>query len=282
MPEATGTALSTQQALPLSGGPLANCTYSAEYWERYPNRWLTSNLVIGRINLDKEEALKLLRVNQADENIRLSQQFIAAVLNLLSGADENGLENTLEQAANWLDEHPPQGGDLLDRERRQASELALQLTAFNLGETGPGRCADEPVFATSTPTSSPTATPRPTARPSQVRTATASPQAGEEDEEEEQLEPTPPASAVPTDEPPPATSQPATAQPTEETPPPSQPTARPTAAPTTAPTLQPTAPIPPPDTPPPDPPEPTPTFPLVPPPLSPLIPPLPTLAPGLP
>lgn len=240
----------TQEILPAQGKALADCTYSAAFWVHYPDRWLTGNIVLGRLTLDQAKALELLQAEPEDERIRLTQQFIAVVLNTLSGADGSAVEEIVAQSAGWLDAHP---GDtrLLPGERRQAAEYARQLEAFNLGETGPERCSDEPVLSTPTLTPLPTSTPQPTAPPRTARTVTATPKERSEEETKE-----PAATAAPS----PASSLT-----------PQQPTQAPSSTRTPA---EPSATFPPPASPP----EPTPTSPLSPPDFFPL----PTLLPGLP
>lgn len=227
-----------------------DCTYSAGFWEQYPERWLTGNIVLGRLTLDQAKALELLRAEPEDERIRLTQQFIAVVLNMLSGVDGSAVEEIIAQSAGWLDAHP---GDtrLLPGERRQAAEYARQLEAFNLGENGPGRCSDEPVLVTPTLTPLPTSTLQPTAPPRTAKTATATPKDRSEEETKE-----PASTAAPS----PAST---------ETP--QQPTQAPSS---TRPPAEPSVAVPPPT----NPPDPTPTSPLPPPDLVPL----PTLLPGLP
>ena len=151
-----------QAAVIVSRTPGRNCTYTSDYWRDHPQTWMADNVVIGQYSFTKEEALSILNVNLSNQALLLQKQFLAAVLNILRGADPATVEKTLEEASSWIDAHPPQI-DLPETEQSKGASLARMLENFNTGVMGPGLCPDQP--ATPTPTLTPTPLPTATATP---------------------------------------------------------------------------------------------------------------------
>jgi hypothetical protein len=216
-----------------------NCTYTTTYWRDNPQAWLIENVVIGNNSFTKVEAIAILEVEAQDEESALYQQFFAALLNTLKGAESNEIESTLIEASEWINGHPA-GVAISEADRQQALLFAQTLLEYNIGGLGPGHCADEPVTPTPTPTATATATLTPTVTPIRtLRTPT----------------------EIPRDRKPTATEAGQTEQPTEEptgqpqptnTPEP-QPTNTPRPIPTQAPTEAPPTEPPPTEAPPPTP-----------------------------
>jgi hypothetical protein len=176
---------------------LVNCTYTITYWRINPQSWLIENVVIGNNSFTKAEAIAILEADAQDEKTALLQQFFAALLNTLKGADSKEIESTLIQASDWINAHTA-GAEISDADREQALLLAQTLLVYNIGGLGPGHCPDEPVTPTPTATATPTATLTPTATP--IRTLT-SPTAVPEDRKPTSTEPGPGPTEAPTNPP---------------------------------------------------------------------------------
>ena len=212
----------------LASNSTVNCTYTTTYWRLNPRAWLIENVVIGNNSFTKAEAIEILETSAQDEKTALLQQFFAALLNTLKGADSSDIEPILLNASDWINGHS-NGVAISATDREQATLFTQTLFEYNIGGLGPGHCSDEPVTPTPTSTSTSTATLTPTVTPIRtLRTPTDIPT---------ERKPTAPRPTdAPTDQP---TDQP---QPTN-TPKP-QPTNTPRPTPTRAPTEQPPSPTP--------------------------------------
>jgi hypothetical protein len=169
--EVTAT-ISTNQAGAPSQVPTnspVNCTYTITHWQNNPQAWLIENVVIGNNSFTKAEAIAILEAEAQNEKTALLQQFFAALLNTLKGADSKDIESTLIQASDWINSHTA-GLEISEADREQALLLAQNLLVYNIGGLGPGHCPDEPVTPTPTATATPTATQTPTVTP--IRTLT--------------------------------------------------------------------------------------------------------------
>jgi len=71
----------------LASNSTVNCTYTTTYWRLNPRAWLIENVVIGNNSFTKAEAIEILETSAQDEKTALLQQFFAALLNTLKGAD---------------------------------------------------------------------------------------------------------------------------------------------------------------------------------------------------
>jgi len=205
-----------------------NCTYTMHYWRSNPDSWMIENIVIGDLAYTKAEAIVILEIVDPDPTTRLIQQFFAALLNSLKGADSSAIERTMVLASDWLTRHPP-GVNLSQEEQLEAESLADELVAYNSGDTGPGHCADEPFTPTPVASATPTVTITPTSPPvstsgSSIPTNTPTKSSGGGNKPK-------PTQPPPTDPPP---------QPTDPPPPTTAPTPKPTKEPPTpAPTAEP-------------------------------------------
>jgi len=204
-----------------------NCTYTTTYWQINPQAWLIENVVIGNDSFTKGEAIAILESDAQDEKTALLQQFFAALLNTLKGADSREIEPFLLEASDWINSHAT-GANVSASDRQQAFLFTQTLFEYNIGGLGPGHCPDEPV--TPTPTLSPTPTFTVTATATPIRTqrfATVTPTAHSKPDR------TKPAPTEPPTEPPPPTNTPKP-----------EPTNTPRPTPTRAPTEQPPSPTP--------------------------------------
>jgi hypothetical protein len=141
---------------------LPTCTYSHYYWGQNPDRWLTDNFVIGEQVLNKDQVLELLALETPIIREALLQQLLAVFLNSLAGVDAREVEVDVLLATRWLATYSNRLG-LTAAETNEGLLLVENLSAFNLGETGPGNCADEPPTPTPLPETEKTAAPTPTA-----------------------------------------------------------------------------------------------------------------------
>ena len=261
-PTAYSTASPTSEIILTSNrnsDELLNCTYTIDFWRSHPERWVTENIIIGRLSLTKQEALKALLEPGDDPGIQILQEFIATALNIIHGAEPLSINEDMAAARQWLSDHPP-GRLLNEEEKAQAESLAIPLRTFNTGGTGPGLCPDQPRTPTLSPTivpptSTATNTPPPTATfffaPPPAATNTPKPR-HQQPPPPQPTQPPPPTNTAP---PPPTSTAPPPPPPTNTAPPPPPPTEVP-------PPTQPPPPPPPTPTnapPPTDVPEPTPT-----------------------
>jgi hypothetical protein len=218
-----------------SSTAIYNCTYTIHFWQSNPDIWMIENIVIGDLSFTKADAIAILEVVDPDPATGLIQQFFAALLNSLKGADSSTINRTMELASDWLTRHPP-GVNLNQAERQEAESLAAELEAYNTGEIGPGHCADEPFTPTPIATLTPTITITPTRRPiSTGAPSAASPTPTKDKDNGDKPKPTKP----PATQPPPQPTDPPP-QPTDPPPQPTDPPPEPTKEPPTpAPTAEP-------------------------------------------
>jgi hypothetical protein len=241
-PTASPTVTSTRTPLPTQTGsvdeniPSAtarhNCTYTLHYWKTNPDSWMIENIVIGNLSFTTAEAIVILDIEYPNPTTHLAQQFFAALLNTLKGADPAEIDQTMVEVGDWLTIRPP-GIDLTDAEILEVEAMTDVLEAHNTGITGPGHCADEPFTPTLEASPTATATSTSTAAPvSTVRPRTPTPTKDQGDKPK----PTkPPATSPPTQSPPTNTPKP---QPTN-TPKPQPTNTTAWTTPTLAPTLTP-------------------------------------------
>ena len=128
-----------------TGDPALNCTYSQGYWKNHPGAWPVLNLTLGTVNYTQAELLSILNENAGGNGlISLAHQLIAAKLNILNGADGSFINSTIAAADAQIGSLvvPPVGAGFLAPGATSANAHALE--DWNLGETGPGHCAETP------------------------------------------------------------------------------------------------------------------------------------------
>jgi hypothetical protein len=87
---------------------------------------MTDNIVIGQYTFTKDDALQILRTETGDLATGLQKQFLAAILNILKGADPSEVEPSLNEASQWIDGHPPQV-DMPAAEQSRGQKLAQAI-----------------------------------------------------------------------------------------------------------------------------------------------------------
>ena len=134
-----------------------SCTLTQGFWKTHPEAWPVDTLTIGGVIYTKEEALAILSTppKRGDATYILAHQLIAAMLNVLAGADDSAVAATIADADIWLAAHPL-GSDPEGADREVGIALAEVLDQYNNGLIGPGHCLDGPQTPTPTPTPSPT------------------------------------------------------------------------------------------------------------------------------
>ena len=121
----------------------SNCTHSIGYWKEHPESWPVDGITIGGITYPKEEALLLFDTpSKGDATYILAYQLIAAKLNILNGAEPGFLDQTIQDADEWLVVNPV-GSKPKNPTRKVGLALAEVLEMYNTGEIGPGMCMDE-------------------------------------------------------------------------------------------------------------------------------------------
>ena len=188
-----------------SATAIYNCTYTLHYWRNNPDSWMIENIVIGNLSFSKAEAIVILDIEFPNPTTRMVQQFFAALLNTLKGADPADIDQTMVAVGEWLIIHPP-GIDLTEAEIIEVDAMAEVLAAHNTGITGPGHCADEPF--TPTPEATPTSTATNTSTPAPVSTVRPRTPTPTKDSGGKPKPTQPPATSPPTQSPPTNTPKP--------------------------------------------------------------------------
>jgi hypothetical protein len=163
--------------LPASASTEKNCTYTVHYLSEHPELWNTSgNISTSRFSFTKNDLLSLFQTQTQDIPLLLQQQFLAAAVNIVNGADPGAVEATMKDASQWIDAHPPRI-DLPEADSQTGLQFIQQLQDYNDGNAGPGLCPgqSEPLAASanSAPPSLPATKPGITVPQSTGRAATA-------------------------------------------------------------------------------------------------------------
>jgi hypothetical protein len=119
-----------------------NCTRTAIYWVYRLEDW-PQEIFLGNFYYGKNEAINLIQSPSVNVSNVLFIQFIAAYLNLVYGSDPSAIGDVMNDASEWLYDHPV-GGALLEPDAQKAALLAKSLEDYNTGGVGPGRCPDDP------------------------------------------------------------------------------------------------------------------------------------------
>jgi hypothetical protein len=143
----------------------AGCTLPLDYWLQnqtsIPPQILVNILAARQIevcvNYARSEICAILGEVSSAADIILRQQFLVAIMNYLSGADPSAIENTINDAYEWLSSHT--SAETISEQDLQVAQLYAQtLQSYNQGEIGPGACDEQiiPLTQAEVPTSSPT------------------------------------------------------------------------------------------------------------------------------
>ena len=77
------------------------------YWLDNPDAWLVSNVEINGRSYTQAEAFSVLGSAANDTRTRVLQQFFAAFLNTLKGANDGAIRSTINDASVSISAHPP-------------------------------------------------------------------------------------------------------------------------------------------------------------------------------
>lgn len=135
-----------------------NCTYPAGVWAANPFAWELEAIRVGPFQIDKEQAVELLRSTSTDTYSRLLKEILAVVLNQRHGADAIPILLPLSDAIRWLDAHP-NNQNISSADEQTAREYLEILTGFNNGTSGPGLCTNALTAVVRTATPSPSVPP---------------------------------------------------------------------------------------------------------------------------
>ncbi len=126
---------------PLRGGG-QDCTYTLGYWKTHPGAWPVSQVTLGSVTYTAAQAALVLgQPVQGNGLVNLSQQLIAAKLNVAQGANATPIAAAIVQADALIGARlcPPLGvGALLPS---QVSSLVTTFDAYNNGLYGSFHCS---------------------------------------------------------------------------------------------------------------------------------------------
>lgn len=121
-----------------------DCTYTIGYWKTHPDAWPVNTVTLGTITYNAAQLLLILNQPvQGNGLVSLSQQLIAAKLNVAQGADATPVATTITSADALIAGRvcPPIGtGALLPA---QVSSLVSTLDSYNNGLLGPYHCGSQ-------------------------------------------------------------------------------------------------------------------------------------------
>lgn len=118
-----------------------DCTYTIGYWKTHPDQWPTTTLTLGTITYNSVQLLLILHQPvQGNGLVNLSQQLIAAKLNMAQGGDSAPLGTTVTQADALIANKvcPPIGVGMLPP--GQTSAMVATLDNYNNGLLGVPHC----------------------------------------------------------------------------------------------------------------------------------------------
>lgn len=106
------------------------------YWKNHPEAWPVDEIVIGGILYGKEEAIELMWMPvESYKWFTMFRALVAAKLNVLSGADDASIADTILAADLWMGETPvPESLAHLDPWQEGGEALYEMLDAYNNGE----------------------------------------------------------------------------------------------------------------------------------------------------
>jgi len=116
-----------------------NCTYPADHWLVSTENW-PAEITIGSLYYTQEQAVEFVTAQPSEVFNVLFIQLHAAYLNMLSGASQHPIVDTMIEASDWLNK-AFSGSEIAKHGQERGLELAKTIQEYNAGEIGPGRCA---------------------------------------------------------------------------------------------------------------------------------------------
>jgi hypothetical protein len=134
--------------------PSLNCTLDSWFWEANPDAWPVERFMVGGVLYNKEQALAIMAGWQNGNPWRLARELIVAKLNILAGAADAEVVNTIEEAdalllsIGWVYDGSVNTKKTNDNNKDKtnsspAIEFADFLEDFNSGIFGPASCGDQ-------------------------------------------------------------------------------------------------------------------------------------------
>ncbi len=128
-----------------------DCTYTIGYWKTHPDQWPVTTLTLGTITYNASQLLLILNQPvQGNGLVNLSQQLIAAKLNVAQGASDAPVAATFTQADALIANKvcPPIGVGALAPS--QSSAMVNTLDLYNTGTLGVLHCGSTTAARVST------------------------------------------------------------------------------------------------------------------------------------
>lgn len=126
------------------GEPPSGCTRTQGYWKTHASAWPAGQAPSAVFFSSGQTWLQVLWTAPSEGNVYyiLAHQYIAATLNILSGAaSTQEVNEALEWATNFFNTYKPT--DTLSKTvRNQATSYASLLDSYNNGTIGPGHCSE--------------------------------------------------------------------------------------------------------------------------------------------
>jgi len=124
--------------------PTTECTRSQGYWKNHEEAWPVDSITIGGVPYTKANAIDIMKHNSAqDMTYQMFQQLVATKLNLIRGTASGCLGDTVVDADEWMEAHPPGSGVTADSEAWDTGEpLKDTLDDYNNGLLCAPHCDD--------------------------------------------------------------------------------------------------------------------------------------------
>jgi hypothetical protein len=83
------------------------CTGTIGYWKNHPDAWPVNAITVGGVSYTKAQAIAWMQTPpKGNESINLFHQLVGAMLNVLHGADNSCIQQTITDANAFLSSHP--------------------------------------------------------------------------------------------------------------------------------------------------------------------------------
>ena len=86
------------------------CPRTPGYWKNHPNAWPVDSVIIGGITYAKEEAIGIMNTPPGgDMTYVMFNHLVAAKLNVANGCVSSCIEDTIQDADDWMETYGPVG-----------------------------------------------------------------------------------------------------------------------------------------------------------------------------
>lgn len=83
------------------------CPHTPGYWKNHPDSWPTDNIMIGGITYTKANAITIMNSpTKGDKTYNMFEHLVAAKLNVLMGCESSCIDEVIEDADEWMEDHP--------------------------------------------------------------------------------------------------------------------------------------------------------------------------------